>query len=43
MSVELSAEGCCGAPERDAAAAQEAADKLNAMTPAQMDELFGKP
>ena len=41
VSVELSAEGCCGAPERDATAAQEAADKLNAMTPAQMDELFG--
>jgi len=41
VSVELSAKGCCGAPERDAAAAQEAADKINAMTPAQLGKVLG--
>ena len=36
VSVELDAEECCGAPERDAAAAQSAANRLTAMTPAEL-------
>ena len=36
VSVDLDSAGCCGAPASDAAAAQSAADRLTAMTPAEL-------
>jgi hypothetical protein len=40
--AKLDAEGCCGSPERDAAAAQSAANRLTAMTPVALASILDR-